>query len=497
MLETILSAAQGIVLESFSLFVEMSPYLLLGMFVAGLLHVFVSKDFVAKQVGGRDFLSVLKAAVFGVPLPLCSCGVIPTAVYLKESGASKPAVVSFLISTPQTGIDSIIATYGMLGPVMAVYRPISALAMGLFGGAASLFTTKKSSPSSQISTLNLSNGKAEQNGGSLTDKVRSMLSYSFVRFIDDISSQFVAGVFIAGLISFLIPDNFFADTILSQGILSMLLMALVAVPMYVCATGSIPIAVALIAKGFSPGAAFVFLAAGPASNAASMAVLMKSLGKRTTAVYTAAITALSIAFGFLLNYLIDRFDVDVQQMLHHSAHQEMLPPMLVNTAGAVFGVLIIASFYRKYVSKYFRKTKKEEGQLIVRVKGMDCRHCASSVESMVAREEGVDEAAVDLEKGLLSVKGNPDINKVKDAVERSGYEYAGLFEEGQSSEGVRIDIEGMSCNHCVSNVEKALSAIDGVDSVDVRLDEGCAYVSGSFNMQEAKAAIEKSGYSVK
>ncbi|MDC7222334.1 MAG: permease, partial [Spirochaetales bacterium] len=283
--------------EIYILFIEMSPYLLLGMTVAGLLSVFVKRELVARHVGGHNMGSVIKSALLGVPLPLCSCGVIPTASYLKKYGASKPAVMSFLISTPQTGVDSLTATWGMLGPLFALFRALTALITGVAGGMISyLFDREEESGEGE----SLSEARAFKEGES---RVKHFLNFAYRESVDDIAVNFLIGLSLAALISLLIPDNFFEGTLLGGGLFSMLLMVAIGIPMYVCSTSSIPIAVALILKGFSPGAAYVFLVAGPATNAATLAILTRVLGKKQTLFYLGTIVVGSLVFGLAMNGL--------------------------------------------------------------------------------------------------------------------------------------------------------------------------------------------------
>ncbi len=321
--------------ELVQLFAAMTPYLVLGMFMAGLLHVLIKEEFIAKHIGKPDFWSVVKSSLFGVPLPLCSCGVVPMAVYLKDSGASRSSIVSFLISTPQTGVDSIIAAYGLLGPAMAIIRPFAAFFSGLLGGGAALFHEKKANKEADISqifypesgdmTAQSGGGEAcgcahdhcrssheeahdnEQSSlpvsGRLRKKLKSLFSYGFVEFTDDIALSFIAGLVLAGIITLAIPDGFFADSFVGSGITGMLLMVIIGIPFYTCSTSSIPIAVAFIMKGISPGAAFVFLMAGPATNAATLNILRRKFGMRITATYLSAIIAGALIFGYLIDFL--------------------------------------------------------------------------------------------------------------------------------------------------------------------------------------------------
>ncbi len=285
------------------LFLDMAPFLILGMLITGLLSVVLTRAMIARYAGGRSWKAVIKASLFGVPLPLCSCGVLPTALYLRESGASKPAVQSFLISTPQTGFDSIIASYGMLGPLFALYRAVTALLLGIAGGmVSSVFSAPDIQP--EVKAEGHDDHDTTRSG-----RFRKALHYGFVEFIDDIGGQFLLGLLVAGVLTVLVPDDYFASTQLGSGITGMLLMILVSIPIYMCSTSSIPIAVALMAKGVSPGAALVLLVAGPATNAATLLVLKKKLGLRETMIYLSTLVAGSLLFGLLFDFLINTFSL--------------------------------------------------------------------------------------------------------------------------------------------------------------------------------------------
>lgn len=291
---------------------EMSPYLLLGFLIAGLLHVYVPKDFYKKYLGTSSFKSVILSALFGVPLPLCSCGVIPTAVSLQKEGASKGATVSFLISTPQTGVDSIIATYSLMGPFFALIRPIAAFVTALFGG----FLTNALETKDEQNQLLDDHGEDGHDhscgcgcgcgcGGKKKSKLRQVLEYGFSSMIKDIGKRLVFGLLVAGLITVFVPDTFFTQ-FADRPLIGMFAVLLVAIPMYICATGSIPIAVALMIKGMTPGAALVLLMAGPAVNIASIFVVSKAMGKKTLVVYLISIILGAIGFGLVIDNLLPR-----------------------------------------------------------------------------------------------------------------------------------------------------------------------------------------------
>ena len=292
--------------EVLSLINEMSPYLLLGFFFAGVMHAFIPGMVYNRYLGGKGFKSVFYGALFGVPLPLCSCRVLPTAMSLRKQGASKGATASFLISTPETGVDSIIATYSVLGLPFAVIRPVAAFCNAIMGG----WLINKFGDKDEVVPVDASaktccchHKQEETHHEGFLGKMREALRFGFVEMIEDIGKWLVIGLVIAGLITVFVPDEFFA---LFRGNtqLSMLLVLCIAIPMYICATGSIPIAVALMMKGLTPGAALVLLMAGPACNMASILVINKTLGRKSLVFYLVSIITMAILWGHVVDYLL-------------------------------------------------------------------------------------------------------------------------------------------------------------------------------------------------
>jgi len=323
---------KSIVIDFWATVAEMSPYLLFGFFVAGLLSVLVSQRLVERHLGGRGILPVVKASLFGVPLPLCSCGVIPVAMSLHKHGAGKGSTIAFLISTPQTGVDSIFVTLSLLGPVFAIFRPVAAFVSGIIGGVlVDLFnpTHREGQPLPRKCT-------DECCGGSETKKIARGLKFAFVTLPRDIGGAMLIGLIIAALISVLVPDDFFAEK-LGTGIFAMLVMMAFGIPMYVCATASVPIAAALILKGLTPGAALVFLMTGPATNAAAFVTIWKILGRATAIIYLAAIAGCALASGILLDFITTG---DGSEAVH--PHGWMLPPAVKHVSAVV--LLVILAF---------------------------------------------------------------------------------------------------------------------------------------------------------
>ena len=404
-------------------YISIAPYLFIGLIFAGLLHVVFKKDFVAKHLGKNNLFSVIKAAILGVPLPLCSCGVIPTALFLRKKKASKGAVLSFLISTPQTGVDSIIATYGMMGPIFAIFRPLAAFVTGIIGGiAANLLEKEEEQITEEEDKFECDTCEIEEpHSHTVFERVTSGLKYAFVEFLDDITIQLIVGIIIAGLISYIIPDNFFQN-FGGDGILGMLIMIAVGIPLYVCATASIPIAVSLILKGISPGAAFVYLVVGPATNAATITLISRALGKKTIAIYLSVISVFAILGGFLLNYIFTIIDKPELLIMDHTKESSVFTVITV----VLFSILLILSIYRKIRIK-FKKPElgSEMPNKTFLIEGMTCNHCVANVKDAITGIEGVQEVKINLTQKNAVVDGDYDAEEVKTAIEKAGYKVVG------------------------------------------------------------------------
>jgi uncharacterized membrane protein YraQ (UPF0718 family) len=285
---------------------DMSPYLLFGFFVAGLLSVLISQQFVERHLGGRGVWPLLKASLFGVPLPLCSCGVIPVSMSLHKHGASKGSTIAFLLSTPQTGVDSIFVTLSLLGPVFAIFRPFAALVTGLVGGTLVDVFGHSAEAQNTIPEKCTDECCSDDKRGRLAKGLR----YGFVTLPRDIGKAMLVGLAVAAFISALVPRNFFAES-LGTGIFAMVVMMFLGIPVYVCATASVPVAAALILKGLTPGAALVFLMTGQATNAASFVTIWKVLGKPTAITYLATVAGCALLSGVMLDYVAGGIDFDI------------------------------------------------------------------------------------------------------------------------------------------------------------------------------------------
>ncbi len=397
----------------------MAPYLLLGFLVAGLLYAFVPGEFYRKHLSRPGAWAVIKAALIGVPLPLCSCGVLPTAVSLRRNGASKGAATSFLIATPQTGVDSIAATYSLLGPAFAVIRPVAALVTAFVGG---MIADRVDRDSDNASDEEVDTIDAPQSSGFIA-RVRAAFHYGFVEMVQNIGKWLIIGLVIAALITVFVPDGFFTF-FAGYPLLAMIAVVIIAVPMYVCSTGSIPIALSLMLKGLSPGAAFVLLMAGPAANFASMIIVGKSLGRKAAATYIGTIVVGAIAIGLAIDYLMPRSWFTMPIMTgggHPHCHLEV--GMFTGICSIILIILLINAIILRYKPQKQENKMNEETQIFI-VKGMTCGHCKAMVEKNIGKLNGVEAVTVDLASGRVDIKGHADEAEVRQVVDDLGFTLA-------------------------------------------------------------------------
>jgi len=402
---------------------EMAPFLLLGFLFAGILKVMVPPNLMTKYLGKNNTASVINASLLGVPLPLCSCGVLPAGISLYKNGASKGSSVSFLISTPQTGIDSMLVTWSMLGLPFALLRPIVAFITGVMGG---LLTNKIDSSQKHEHRDKIVATKQRFN-------IKKILHYAFVEMVTDIAKWLVIGLLIAAFITILIPDNFFGDYNLS-GITGMLIILVVSIPLYICATSSVPIAAVLLLKGLSPGALIVFLMAGPATNAATITVIGKNLGRKTLIAYLSSLIIGSLAFGlFIDNFLPAQWFSPLSIISANHEHQ-ILPNWLVIASTVLLIVLLIYSFYNDFIDK-LRSWRKSESntnnlvydELVLSVEGMTCVKCRTKVENGIGNLPDIYSVVADSENNTLLVRGsNLSPKLIGTKIKKLGYEYKGI-----------------------------------------------------------------------
>ncbi|MFC1781997.1 SO_0444 family Cu/Zn efflux transporter [Planctomycetota bacterium] len=416
---------------------EMSPYLLFGFLIAGVLSVCISADWIRRQLGRKGLGPVIKASLFGIPLPLCSCGVIPVSASIRRSGASKASTTSFLLSTPQTGVDSIAITYALLGPVFAIFRPIAALLTGVLGGClVQLLGDPKSVNDSEVPKLTV-NPESENCQDSCCSKEKKsgnvilrIFSYGFLTLPRDIGLSLPLGILIAGVISAAVPKDSL-PTYIGSGLLSILLMMLVGVPIYVCATASVPIAAGLMHMGVSPGAALAFLIAGPVTNAATLTTIWKLLGKRTTFLYLGTVGISAVAGGLMLDWLTPLMESVLPSLSNH-IHEHSQGDVFHNISAVALLLVMGYAYYHKFIpEKYDKSTGNEktdntdssvQERLELKVSGMTCSHCVEHVQKAVAGCTGVQSVEVKLKGGQVVVNGvNYSHQEVMEAIEQLGY----------------------------------------------------------------------------
>lgn len=439
------------------LFLDSAPWLLLGLFLAGMLKMFVPMEWMQKQLGGHGFKTTVKAAILGAPLPLCSCGVIPAAVGLRRSGASKAATTSFLVSTPETGIDSVAVSYVLLGPFMAIARPIAAVASAIVAGllvgmdedpltekdarktnstkvspaassccsskkeqlepkaesaccssaskaglktepkvapvvtmtpiavGESLLATPMTSPASTATADSCCRSEAqapkkessccssaksesaasddesccestkdiaaELRGTPVMSRIGKGLHFAATDLVRDITLWLLIGLFFAALVQTYVPADFMAQW--GDGILAMLVMVVISVPMYICATASTPIAAGLLLAGVSPGAVLVFMLAGPATNIATLGVVAKELGKRALLGYLGGVLGVALVSGIIVNYLVDTFGFVVMPQVGEDHH--LLPDVIVYSSGILLAILMAKVMLEKLPKNWWRR----------------------------------------------------------------------------------------------------------------------------------------------
>ncbi|MBD63599.1 MAG: hypothetical protein CME62_00195 [Halobacteriovoraceae bacterium] len=335
--------------------VESAPFLLLGLFISGFIHEWIPMDKIKKWLGAKSIGSVFKASLIGVPLPLCSCSVIPTAVTLRKNGASNGATSSFLISTPESGVDSISITYALMDLPMTVFRPLAAFASAFVAGVFQMkFNefeyieegTREAKKDQCCSGV----GSVKNNKKRLSLNVKKAFQFSFGKLSDDIAGWLTIGIILGALIQFIVPSDFFQGTGMIQ---NRLLILAVGIPFYICASASTPIAVSLMLKGLSPGSALLFLLVGPATNISNIAVLQKYIGKKGVVINILAIALVGLFFSFLVDYLYLHFlTIKLSEGLSSHGHHGMFEQV----CGAFLVFLLIKGIYKEQVKpKFFNK----------------------------------------------------------------------------------------------------------------------------------------------
>lgn len=413
---------------------EMSPFLLLGFFLAGIMHAFIPRRYYARYLSRPDFRSVVYATLIGIPLPLCSCGVIPTAMSMRKDGASKGAVSAFLICTPQTGIDSIIATMSIMGLPFAIIRPVAAFFTAIIGGSV-VNAFDRSAPETSAAS---STDAPLLPHYTFLQKMKIALRYAFVEMMEDIGKWLVIGLLIAGLITVFVPDSFF---VAFQGNTwaSMFLVMCLVLPMYLCATGSIPIAVALIMKGLTPGAGLLLLIVGPASNIASMLIVRKVMGMRTLLAYLGSIIVCSVFFGWLTDYL--HFHGIVNFLSGITATEACCQEHTTWFSWICTVALVLLLIYALVLPKLGLRKKHTchcDGHTsasrtscscsipasvqVYHIKGMTCNHCRAAAQKAIENTLGVETVDIDLATREARITGSATRRDLANALSAIGFE---------------------------------------------------------------------------
>jgi uncharacterized membrane protein YraQ (UPF0718 family)/copper chaperone CopZ len=401
----VLDALAAIAFEAFALISKMGPYLLLGLAAAGALHEILPFGAIARHLGGSGPWPVIKAVVLGVPLPICSCGVVPLAASLKRSGAGDGATIGFLITTPTTGVDSILATYSLLGGVFTILRVAATLVLGLVAGFGTALVSHADAvaadPPSPIE-------KAEGLGG----RFSAALRYAVVELFGGIARPLAVGIALGGIITYALPSDLLESTI-GHGLLSYAAMMAIGIPLYVCASGSIPLAVALLAKGLSPGAALVFLIAGPATNVATIAVVGKMMGRRALAVYLATLMIGSVAAGYAADAVFAAFPslVPAVPTPAGACHvTDVLGPFEIASGVAVLGLIayhLVASLASRLRARGGAVARA--GAVRLRVPDMNCDRCVRTITGAVRELDGVRLLSADAGTRLVTIEvDSPD-----------------------------------------------------------------------------------------
>ena len=385
---------------------QLAPWLILGTMIAGLLHVLIPRNFMQRSLRGR--WGVVRAVMLGVPLPLCSCGVIPTGVGLKKSGASHGASVGFLISTPQTGVDSILVSASFLGWPFAIFKVFAAAITGLVGG--------------WLTDSIVAEDVKDQDSALEQDPTRRTW-HAFWEHVDEVLRSIwiwlIVGVLISAIISEFVPESAF-KTVNAWGLIpALLLVLLISTPIYVCATASVPIAAALVAGGLPPSVALVFLMAGPATNVATMSAIGANFGWKTTLIYLATIIVGSICFAWLFDWVLTTGNLAGHAGHHHDTVSwwEQVSAGILLVIFGWFAIDAIRGWTRR---KATLSLPSDQDRSEFRVEGMNCQSCVAKVEKSIGKVPGVHHVSVDLEPGRAVVLGDADGKSIEQAIQDAG-----------------------------------------------------------------------------
>ncbi|MDP7038895.1 MAG: permease [Myxococcota bacterium] len=384
---------------------QLAPWLLVGAAIAGILHIALPQNFIQKQMQGKS--GVFKAIITGVPLPLCSCAVIPTGLGLKKDGASNGACIGFMISTPQTGVDSILVSASFLGLPFALFKVLSAAITGLIGG---LICEIVEPQKTQEESLSVSSTPPK-------NKLKAFMSHS-LELLEMIWGWIVFGIVLSALLNVYLPENMFAQLGASHALLAPLIALAVSVPLYVCATASVPIAAALVAGGMPFSAALVFLMAGPATNMATIGAVYRGFGKKTLGIYLSTIILGSLACGLLFDFVLSAQATNMTHSHTHSTWWAQASAWILLGLFACFALGDIKRLLRK--QKSFEEDPENVHHFIV--EGMTCQGCVTKLEKALYEIPDIEAVSISLESKEAKVQGQSQSHILKKAIEEAGFQ---------------------------------------------------------------------------
>jgi uncharacterized protein len=385
------------------------PYLLLGSLMAGILHWILPAGWIHKHLRGPS--GVLKAVILGIPLPLCSCGVIPTGLGLRKQGADLGSSVGFLVSTPQTGIDSIIVSAGMLGWPFAWVKVLAALVSGLFGGWWTHFWIKE--------TVTLKDDSVDFHQHHSHSAWRVIITHA-LSILEPIWGWIFFGIILSASIQSFLPAHLLIDLQQEHSFWVLPIVLLFSLPLYVCATASVPIAAALVSKGLSLGAALVFLMAGPASNAATIGAIYKALGGRVLFIYLSTLVIGSFSFAILATpWLEGQFPLEIKAHDMEHSYLEILSVIICMSLFTYFAYQQVQSWLIKYKGKKTQKT--DFASMTYMIEGMSCGGCVRKLEKTLSTIKGIESFTVTRDPDQVELLGNFDQNVFFEAVQSIGF----------------------------------------------------------------------------
>lgn len=416
-----MEVVSGILTSAATLFADMAPYVLLGLLCAGFLHMILPEGLIRRHAAAGKKSGPFAMSLLGVPMPLCSCGVLPFAAGLRREGAGRGATLAFLTSTPQTGVDSILVAYSFFGLPFALLKVAVAFISGVVGGYFTGLLPEEREEARQGGNGPDGDTEAAKPSRGVVGWFAEMLRYAFTNILRDIALWLLIGVVIAGVVAHFFPPHSGTLGVFKNPFLYYPVILLISIPLYVCSTASVPIAYSLVAAGVPPGAALVFLMAGPATNAATVAVVSKTLGKRSAVLYLLNIVVFSALGGALFDSFLTTSTATAGG---HHAH-DMTPGFFSIASAVLLGVLSVYHIAAK-IWKRFRSPEsaaQEDGSdTVMKVKGMSCEHCVATISKAVEAVDGVQQVTVDLKQERLAFEGAADSGAVRKAIEAAGFE---------------------------------------------------------------------------